>query len=153
MLRKCEMWKFEKCEKCNLFSYFQYDFRIFQSNADVLKLLSDRIGRTFNRSGAFQTVAPGRFKAFNKVYDAGLQHNLKSYRVSGFMFGLILSFLSNIQLWVVLDGNSLQECSVNAGISHVSILSPTLFLIYITAIYADVHSTLSVSRLLIYGNN
>ena len=31
----------------------------------------------------------------------------------------------------------MQECSVNAGISHVSILSPTLFLIYITAIYAD----------------
>ena len=53
------------------------------------------------------------------------------------MFGLISSFLSNIQLWVVLDGNSLQECSVNAGISHGSILSPTLFLIYITAIYAD----------------
>ena len=59
---------------------------------------SDRVGRTFNRSGAFQTVAPDRFKAFNKVYDAGLQHNLKSYRISGFMFGLILSFLSNIQL-------------------------------------------------------
>ena len=38
---------------------------------------------------------------------------------------------------MVLDGNSLQECSVNAGISHGSILSPTLFLIYTTAIYAD----------------
>ena len=39
-------------EKCDLFSDFQYGFRSSQSAADLLTIVSDRIGRTFNRSRA-----------------------------------------------------------------------------------------------------
>ena len=39
-------------EKCGLFSDFQYDFRSSQSTADLLTFVSDRIARTFSRSGA-----------------------------------------------------------------------------------------------------
>ena len=39
-------------EKCGLFSDFQYGFRSFQSTADLLTVVSDRIARAFNRSGA-----------------------------------------------------------------------------------------------------
>ena len=39
-------------EKCGLFSDFQYGFRSSQSNADLLKVVSDRISMAFNRSGA-----------------------------------------------------------------------------------------------------
>ena len=41
-------------EKCDLFSDFQYGFRSSQSTADLLTVVSDRIARTFNRSGAIQ---------------------------------------------------------------------------------------------------
>ena len=78
---------------------------------------------------------------------AGLLHKLKSYGISGQIFGLISSFLSNRQLQVVLNGKSSQEYSVNAGLPQGSILGPTLFLLYINdlpdyvicniAIYAD----------------
>ena len=34
-------------------------------------------------------------KAFDRVWRAGLLHNLKSYGLSGQIFGLISSFLSN----------------------------------------------------------
>ena len=34
------------------FSDFQYGFRSSQSTADLLTIVSDRIARTFNRSGA-----------------------------------------------------------------------------------------------------
>ena len=39
-------------EKCGLFSDFQYGFRSSRSTADLLTVVSDRIARTFNRSGA-----------------------------------------------------------------------------------------------------
>ena len=70
-----------------------------------------------------------------------------SYGFSGQIFGLILSFLSNRQLQVVLDGTSSQEYSVNAGVPQGFILGHTLFLLYTNdllynviiniAIYAD----------------
>ena len=39
-------------DKCGLFSDFQYGFRSCQSTADLLTVVSDRIARAFNRSGA-----------------------------------------------------------------------------------------------------
>ena len=42
---------FDQLEKCGLFSDFQYGFRSSQSTADHLTVESDRIARTFNRSG------------------------------------------------------------------------------------------------------
>ena len=39
-------------EKRDLFSDFQYDFRSFQSTADLPTVVSDRIARAFNRSAA-----------------------------------------------------------------------------------------------------
>ena len=100
-------------EKCRLF-YFQYGFRSSQSSVDLLKVVSDRTARTFNRSGATQAVALDISKAFDKVWHAGLLHKLKSYGISGQIFGLISSFHSNRKLQLVLDGKSSQKYSVNA---------------------------------------
>ena len=54
-------------------------------------------------SGATGAVALDISKAFGRFWDAGLLHNFKSYRVSGQIFGLMHSLLSNRQLRVVLD--------------------------------------------------
>ena len=107
--------------------------------------MSDRIARAFNRSGATRAVALDISKAFDRVWHAGLLHKLKSYGISGQIFGLISSFLSNRRLQVVLDGKSSQEYPVNAGVPQGSILGPTLFLYFDLpddvicniAIYAD----------------
>ena len=68
-------------EKCGLFSDFQYGFRSSRSTADLLTVVSDRIARAFNRSGATQVVALDISKAFDRVWHAGLLHKLKSYGI------------------------------------------------------------------------
>ena len=85
-------------EKCGLFSDFHYGFRSSQSTADLLTVVSDRIARAFNRSGASRAVALDISKAFDRVWHAGLLHKLKSYGISGQKFSLISSFLSNRRL-------------------------------------------------------
>ena len=102
-------------EKYGLFSDFQYGFRCSRSTADLLTVVSDRIARAFNRSGATRPVPLDMSKAFDRVWHAGLFHKLKSYEISGWIFGLISSFLSNRQLQVVLDGKCSQEYPVNAA--------------------------------------
>ena len=56
-------------------------------------VVSDRIGRAFNKYGATQATALDVSKAFGRVWHAGLLHKLKSYRISGQIFDLISSFL------------------------------------------------------------
>ena len=93
-------------ENCGLLSDFQYGFRSSRSTADLLAVVSDRIARGFNRSGATRAVALDIPKAFDRVWPASLLYKLKSYGISGQKFGLISSFLSNRRLRVVLDGKS-----------------------------------------------
>ena len=113
------------------FSDFQYGFRSSRSTADLLTVVSHRIARAFNRFGATRAVALDISEAFAWVWHVGLLHKLKSYGISGQIFGLISYFLSNRHLQVVLNGKFSQEYPVNAGVPQGSILGPTLFLLYI----------------------
>ena len=89
-------------EKYGLFSDFQYGFRSSRPTAHLVSVVSDRIARAFNKSGATQAVALKIPKAFDIVWHAGLLHKLKSYGISGQIFDLISSFLGNRRLRVVL---------------------------------------------------
>ena len=131
-------------EKYGLFSDFQYAFRSSRSTADLLTVVSDRIARTFNRSGATRAVALDISIAFDRAWHADLLHKLTFYGISGQIFGLISSFLSNRQLQVVLDGKSSQEYPVTAGVPQGSILGPTYILLYIDGLPDDVICNIAI---------
>ena len=151
-------------EKCGLFSDFQYGFRSSRSTADLLTVVSDRIARAFNRSGATRAVALDISKAFDRVWHAGLLHKLKSYGISGQIFGLILLFLviggfgsfwigslhKNIQLMLVfLKGLFLVlHFSYYTLMTFLMMLSVTLLSMLMILL-----STLNAIRHLICGNN
>ena len=124
-------------EKCVFFKDFQYGFRFFRSTADLLRVVSNRIARVFDRSGATQTVVLDISSDFDRVLHAGLLHKLTSYGIAGQIFGLILSFLSNSWLRVVLNGKSSQEYPVNAGVPQGPIDLNDLNVVCNIAIYVD----------------
>ena len=66
-------------------------------------------------------------KAFDRFWHHGFLHKLNS----GHIFGLLSFFLSNWQVWVVVDGLSYQEHPVNSGVPQGSIRAPILFGLYI----------------------
>ena len=97
--------------------------------------MSDRIARAFNRLST-------EFGMLVFLTTLSL-----SEKISGQIFGLISSFLSNRQLCVVLDGKSSEEYPVNAVVSQGSILGPTLFLLY-TNDFPDMLSVILISMLM-----
>ena len=82
-------------EKYGHFSDFQYGFRLSQSTADLLIVISDGIYWTFNRSGVTQAVGLDILEVYDRVSHAGLFHTHKFYGISCQMFGLISFFFSN----------------------------------------------------------
>ena len=73
-------------------------FRSSRSTAHLLTAVSDKTARAFNRSGATGVDSLDISKTFDRVWHAGLLHKLKFYGISGQIFGLISSFLSNRML-------------------------------------------------------
>ena len=134
----------DNLEKRGLFSDIGYGFRSSQSTVDLLTVVSNIIAKAFNRAGATRAVALDISEAFDRVWYTGLLHKLKSLGISGQIFDLISSFLSNRHLRVVLDGKSSQEYPVNAGVPQGSILGFTLFLLYINDLPDDVNCNIAI---------
>ena len=67
--------------------------RAFQSTGDLLRVVSDRIAKAFNRSGDTGAVAVYIFKSFDRAWHADLLPKRNSYGILGQVFDLVSFFI------------------------------------------------------------
>ena len=83
-------------------------------------------------------------KAFDRVWHKALLAKLPAYGFTPSFCKLIFSFLSNRFISVVADGTTSASFPISSGVPQGSVLSPTLFLLFINddlhASASDVHS-------------
>ena len=79
-------------------------------------------------------------KAFDKVPHRRLAVKLNYYRIRGNLLTWIESFLQNRSQLVVVDGHYSSPISVTSGVPQGTVLGPTLFLLYINDIDANIQS-------------
>ena len=143
-------------EKCGLFSDFQYGFRSSRSTTDLLTVVSDRIDRAFNRSGATRAVALDISTAFDRVCHAG------EFQVRYMdLFPLFLLIDDCRWFWIVSRHKAIQLMldflKAPFLILHFSYYTLMTFLMTLSVILRSMLmiqlSILSVIRYLICGNN
>ena len=142
------------------FSDSQYAFRSSRSTADLLTVVSDRIARAFNRSGATRAVALDMSKGFDRFGILVFFTNLCNFKylalfflfsvIDGFEWLWIESFHENIQVMLEL-------LKAPFLVLHFSYYTLMTFLMMLSVILLSMLmmllSILSVIRHLICSNN
>ena len=117
--------KFTTSTLLHTFIHSSWTYRSCRLTADV-----PTVDRASNRSGSTRAIALHIFRAFRRVWHASLLHKIKSYGISGQIFGLIFSFLSNRRLWMGSLHKNIQLMLVLLKVPFKA-QGPTLFRIYI----------------------
>ena len=126
-----------------LFSDVQYGSRAFQSTADVLTVLRERVYNLLDAGGERSAIALDILTHSIKVWHVGFLHKLNAYGVVGPILSILESFLWEPSLKVVLDGQSSPLCIANAGVPQGSVFGPT-FLIFINDLPDEVLSRIGI---------
>ena len=151
-------------EKYGLFSDFQYGLRSSRSTANFLTVVSDRIARAFNKSGATGAVVLDVSKAFDRVWHAGLLHKLTSmeFQVRYLALFLLFSVIDGFEwFWMESPHKNIQLMleflKAPFLVLHFSCYTLMTFLTMLSLILLSMLMILlfilSVTRHLISGNN
>ncbi|TLL64776.1 reverse transcriptase family protein, partial [Acinetobacter baumannii] len=106
-------------------------FRHGRSAGDLLVYLTHRWAEALESKGEALAVSLDIAKAFDRVWHRALLSKLPSYGIPEGLCKWIASFLDGRSITVVVDGDCSDTMTINAGVPQGSVLSPTLFILYI----------------------
>ena len=109
-------------------------YRKHRSTEDQLALIAQEIENAFQEKKKVVSVFFDLTKAFDKVWREGLLLKILESGVSGKMYRWIRCFLHDRSARVKLDGHLSKSVKMREGVPQGGVISPTLFLLYISNI-------------------
>ena len=132
-------------EKCGLFSDFQYSFMSsYWSTTDLLTVVSDRIARAFNRSGATRAAVLDISKALTGfgMLVFFTKFLLMKFQVRYLFLFLLFSVIDNFEWFLI---GSLKKYPVKSGLLQGSILIVSHFSYHILMTFLIMLSVILLS--------
>ena len=115
----------------NILTPLQSGFRHGDSTTSALLRTYHTICEAVDKGKEVRAVYCDISKAFDRVWYKGLHFKLSTIGCSESIKNLLLSYLSNRQQRVVINGQASDWASVLAGVPQGSILGPLLFLFFL----------------------
>jgi hypothetical protein len=132
-------------EKEQLLSPQQAGFRQCYSTEDQATYLSQEVEDAFQENNLVQAVWIDLKKAFDKVWKEGLLWKMRKCKIKGNLYKWTKSYLHNRKARVQLNGYRSKKVLLRHGVPQGGVLSPTLFLIFIDDLVAELPHGIKVA--------
>ena len=124
-------------EKNKIITPEQAGFRQHHSTEDQVAYIAQKIEDGFQDKQHTLTVWIDMEKAFDKVWKDGLRLKLHKSGVTGRMYQWISQYMNNRKARVHVNGSYSRKKTLREGVPQGGVLSPTLFLVFINDIVAE----------------
>ena len=146
IMEKILNWRLQRhLEKNLLYTPFQSGFRAAHSTLDAITRVESEVRKSLMLDQYTVAVFLDISHAFDTVWQQGLRLKLLSIGLKGNMVHFIENFLANCQMRVKVGSTMSSEVELKAGVPQGSVISPTLFTIYINDLFKTIPADISHS--------